>query len=68
MNSLKFLKFKCLHRKHKRQTKGDKRRKGILNERKEMQREIQGKRGITEARMCVTLRDIVTVAALMNTY
>lgn len=33
-----------------------------------MQREIQRKRGITEARMCVTLRDIVTVAALMNTY
>lgn len=36
-----------------------------MNERKEMQREIQRKRGITEARMFVTLRDIVTVAALI---
>lgn len=30
-----------------------------------MQREIQRKRGITEARMFVTLRDIVTFAALI---
>lgn len=49
VNNLKFLKFKCLCRKHKRQTEGYKIEKEILSEREEKQREIKRKRGIIEA-------------------